>query len=89
MVALVLGMLLCLALAVTVVALVAVPARREGREVLTPRGDEFVGSLRDRTDGVRQRLDRGEAPPAAGGTEERPEEPAPTTAATGRGVTQD
>jgi hypothetical protein len=66
MVALVLGMLVCLGLAVAVVALVAVPARRQGRQVLTPRGDEVVGSLRDRTDAVRARLDRGDAPADAG-----------------------
>ena len=29
-------------------ALVAVPARRAGREVLTERGEEFLGSIRDR-----------------------------------------
>ncbi len=48
MVSLVLGMLLCVALALVVVALVAVPARRAGREVLTERGEEFLGSIRDR-----------------------------------------
>jgi hypothetical protein len=47
MVTLVLGMLLCVALALVVVALVAVPARRAGREVLTERGEEFLGSIRD------------------------------------------
>ena len=48
MVSLVLGMLLCVALALVVMALVAVPARRAGREVLTERGEEFLGSIRDR-----------------------------------------
>ncbi len=48
MVSLVLGMLFCVALALGVVALVAVPARRAGREVLTERGEEFLGSIRDR-----------------------------------------
>lgn len=48
MVSLVLGMLLCVALALVVMALVAVPARRAGREVLTERGEEFIGSIRDR-----------------------------------------
>ncbi len=47
MVSLVLGMLLCVALALVVMALVAVPARRAGREVLTERGEEFIGSIRD------------------------------------------
>ena len=48
MVSLVLGMLLCVALALVVMALVAVPARRAGREVLTERGEEFLGTIRDR-----------------------------------------
>ena len=47
--ALVFGMMICLALALAVVGLVAVPARREGREVLTSRGEELVGAVRDRT----------------------------------------
>ena len=48
MVSLVLGLFLCLALALVVVGLVAVPARRAGREVLTERGEEVLGSIRDR-----------------------------------------
>jgi len=48
MVSLVLGMLACVALALVVVAVVAVPARRAGREVLTERGEEVLGSIRDR-----------------------------------------
>jgi len=39
MVALIVGMLLCVALALAVVALVAIPARREGRDLLTPKGE--------------------------------------------------
>jgi len=46
--ALVFGMMICLALALAVVGLVAVPARREGREVLTRRGEELVGAVRER-----------------------------------------
>ncbi len=42
MVALILGLLLCVGLAVVVVGLVAVPARREGRDVLTPRGEQVL-----------------------------------------------
>ena len=49
MLALIFGMLLCLILAVAVVALVAVPARRQGRELLTPKGDEVVSRMRERT----------------------------------------
>jgi hypothetical protein len=48
MVSVVLGMLVCVALALVVVALVAVPARREGRDLLTERGEDLVGSLRER-----------------------------------------
>jgi hypothetical protein len=48
MVSVVLGMLFCVALALVVVALVAVPARRQGRDVLSERGEDLVGSLRER-----------------------------------------
>jgi len=48
MVSLVLGMLVCVALALVVMALVAVPARRAGRDVLSERGEEVLGSIRDR-----------------------------------------
>jgi hypothetical protein len=41
-------MLTCVALALVVMALVAVPARRAGREVLSERGEEVLGSIRDR-----------------------------------------
>lgn len=48
MISVVLGMLVCLALALSVMALVAVPARRAGRDVLSERGEEVVGSIRER-----------------------------------------
>ena len=48
MVSVVLGMLVCVSLALVVMALVAVPARREGREVLSERGEDIVGSIRER-----------------------------------------
>ena len=48
MVALIIGMLLCVGLALAVVALVAVPARREGRELLSPQGEEIVAAVKDR-----------------------------------------
>jgi hypothetical protein len=48
MVSVVLGMLVCVFLALVVMALVAVPARREGREVLSERGEDIVGSIRER-----------------------------------------
>jgi hypothetical protein len=46
------GMLLVLLLSLGVVALVAVPARRQGRELLTPEGEALVQSARERTVGV-------------------------------------
>jgi hypothetical protein len=52
MLVLLLGMLLIVGIAVTVVSLVAVPARREGREVLTPRGEEVVTLVREKTGSV-------------------------------------
>ena len=49
MVALIFGMLLSVVLAVAVVGLVAIPARREGRDLLTPKGEEVVSRVRERT----------------------------------------
>jgi len=49
MFALVLGMLLCLGLGVAVVCMVALPARRDGRGVLTPKGDDLVSAVREKT----------------------------------------
>lgn len=50
MVALIIGMLVCLGLAVAVVAVVAIPARREGRELLTPQGEDIVALVKERTE---------------------------------------
>jgi len=36
-------------LAVAVVCVVAVPARRDGRDVLTAKGEDVVSTVRDRT----------------------------------------
>jgi sensor histidine kinase regulating citrate/malate metabolism len=49
MVVLIVGMLLCVVLALAVVALVAIPARRQGREVLTAEGEEIVAMAKERT----------------------------------------
>ena len=43
------GMLLSVVLAVVVVCVVAVPARREGRGMLTPKGDDMVSMVREKT----------------------------------------
>jgi len=42
-------MLLSVGLAVAVVAMVAVPARREGRDMLTPKGEDMVSLVREKT----------------------------------------
>jgi hypothetical protein len=52
MVALVFAMILCLVLGLVVVVAVAVPARREGRDVLTPKGEQVVARVRERTESV-------------------------------------
>jgi hypothetical protein len=46
---LVLGMLLSVGLAVAVLFVVAVPARRDGRDVLTPKGEDVVSLVREKT----------------------------------------
>ncbi|HET7305885.1 MAG TPA: hypothetical protein VFJ12_15190 [Segeticoccus sp.] len=46
---LVIAMLVCVVVAVVVVGVVAIPARREGREMLTPHGEEVVAHVRHRT----------------------------------------
>jgi hypothetical protein len=43
MFALVLGMLLCLTGGMVVMGFVAAQARRDGRDLLTPRGEEVIG----------------------------------------------
>jgi len=50
MIALVFAMILCLLLGLAVVGLVAIPARRDGRDVLTARGEEVVSRVRERTE---------------------------------------
>ena len=50
MVALIIGMLICVGLAVAVVAVVAIPARREGRELLTPQGEELIAVVKEKTE---------------------------------------
>ncbi|WP_411283227.1 hypothetical protein [Lapillicoccus sp.] len=52
MIALVFAMIVCLVLGLAVVAVVAIPARREGRDVLTARGEDVVTRVRERTESV-------------------------------------
>jgi hypothetical protein len=70
----ILGMLVALLLALGVVALVAVPARREGRELLTPQGEQLVQQARDRVVDLRDRL------PTAGRTAEASDDGPPAGA---------
>jgi hypothetical protein len=42
------GMFFALAFAVAVMAAVALPARREGRDVFTPQGEEALKAMRDK-----------------------------------------
>ncbi len=72
-VALIIGLLVCVGVAVLVVGLVAIPARREGRDVLTTRGEDLVASLRDR--------DKDAAP--AAGPEDASTTPEPSTPSEG------
>ena len=55
MTAMIVGLLICLALSVLVMGLVAVPARREGREILTARGERVVVKVRESADGAATR----------------------------------
>ena len=48
MLAVSIGMLCALALGVAIVVAVALPARREGRDVLTPQGEEALKAVRDK-----------------------------------------
>lgn len=42
------ALLLCVALSGAVVALVAIPARREGKDVLTERGEQMLNKVTER-----------------------------------------
>ena len=44
------GLILCLVLSFAVMGLVAIPARREGREILTARGERVVVRVRSSAD---------------------------------------
>ncbi len=48
MLAVLIGMFVAVAIGVAVVAAVALPARREGRDVLTPEGEETLKAVRDK-----------------------------------------
>ena len=61
MFALVLAMLVILALGVAVVGLVALPARREGRDVLSSRGEDVVDRFERGAVQVKERVQRTDA----------------------------
>jgi ElaB/YqjD/DUF883 family membrane-anchored ribosome-binding protein len=46
---LILGMFLSVVLALAVLGMVAIPARREGRDLLTPKGEEVVSRVREKS----------------------------------------
>lgn len=49
---LILALIVCVALASAVLGLVAIPARRQGRPLLTTRGENLVSSVSQTTDKV-------------------------------------
>lgn len=55
MLALVIALVLCVALGTAVVVVVAMPARREGRNLLGPAGEEVVERVRDVAHARRER----------------------------------
>lgn len=55
MTAVIVGLLICLVLSALVMALVAIPARRDGREILTARGERVVVKVRETTDNATNR----------------------------------
>lgn len=55
MTAVIVGLLICLVLSAAVMALVAIPAHRQGREILTARGERVVVKVRETTDSATSR----------------------------------
>lgn len=55
MTAVIVGLLICLVLSAVVMAVVAIPARRDGREILTARGERVVVKVRETTDNATSR----------------------------------
>ena len=77
MLTVIIGMLVALVLAAVVLALVAVPARREGRVVLTSEGEHLVSQALERTaDAVGAAKDRiAERLPVGLGADQETREP--------------
>lgn len=55
MVALILALLVCVLVAAVVVAMVAIPARRQGRDLLTARGEDMLARGGDLVAGMKER----------------------------------
>ena len=55
MTVIIVGLLVCLALSILVMAVVAVPARRQGRDILTSRGERVVVKVREGADSAATR----------------------------------
>ncbi|GAA3619226.1 hypothetical protein GCM10022199_24650 [Marihabitans asiaticum] len=55
MTVMVIALLVCVALSLVVLGLVAIPARREGRDLLTPRGERVVVKVRSGADAAATR----------------------------------
>ncbi|MEO7071247.1 MAG: hypothetical protein ABI131_12235 [Nostocoides sp.] len=55
MLSLIIGLLVCVVIAGLVVAMVAIPARREGRDLLTARGEDMLARGGDLVTGIKER----------------------------------
>ncbi|CAN5891258.1 MAG: hypothetical protein M3520_04830 [Actinomycetota bacterium] len=58
MLILVIATLACVAIGGVVVGFVAVEARRDGRDMLTPEGEQLMASVKKRGDEMRERGDQ-------------------------------
>ena len=77
MLTIVIALLLCAGIAAFVVALVLIPARREGRDVLTSRGEDLVASIRETSGNVVDKVTPGRS--AEDGVDAADIEDAPTS----------
>lgn len=77
MLTIVIALLLCAGIAAFVVALVLIPARREGRDLLTSRGEDLVASIRETSGNVVDKVTPGRS--GEDGVDATDVEDAPTT----------
>ncbi len=52
---LIIALVICVGLALAVVAVVAMPAHREGRDILAPRGGEVLDRVKDATSATKDK----------------------------------